>query len=100
LTGPVGWDDVIGSDLIPAARRRVLKWIATQRYRVLVRILAARSFTSIHDALIVHRLSRLHSATPPEGKLLMTLSLSATNSFWREACLLSPGMSSLRLAPT
>jgi hypothetical protein len=93
LTGPVVWNDGIASD-----SRRVLKRIANQLYRVLVRILAARPRSSAHDAVIVHCLSRLHVAAPPE-KLLTTSSWPATNPSRREACAMTLSVSSLRLAP-
>jgi hypothetical protein len=81
-------------------RRAPLMRLTNALYRLLIRILAAQPRSRSLDALIVYRLSRLHTATPPEKKLLTTSSSSATNQFWRKAGPLSPGVSALRLAPT
>jgi hypothetical protein len=92
-------EPMVRIDHTASERRRVLLKLTNALYRLLTRILAARRRTRTFDALIVHILSRLHRATPPEKKLLATSSSSATNPFWRQTCVLSPGMSGLRLAP-
>jgi hypothetical protein len=93
-------EPVVTVDPTASDPRQALLGFANGFYRVLLRVLSARRRTRTVDALIMHRLSRLHSATPPEGKLLTTSSLSATSQFRRKVCQLSPGVSGLRLAPT
>jgi hypothetical protein len=87
------WNEPIALE----ATHSLLK-LANELYRVLLKILAARPRTSTHDSLITHWLSRLHMASPPEKRLPTTTS-SATNPSWRQTCVLSPGMSGLRLPP-
>jgi hypothetical protein len=99
LSRPRRAADFVRSARLALKRRKDQRKIADGQYRTRLSNAREQGLKCVHHELIMHLLSRLHSATPPE-KELRTSKSSALNSSRKEPCRLTWSASGPPLAPT
>jgi hypothetical protein len=99
LSRPRRAAELVRSASLALKRRKNQRKIDDALYRTRLKAAGAQRLRRVRHELIMHLLSRLHSATPPEKELRTTKS-SAMNSSRKEPCRLTWSVSGPRLAPT